>query len=145
MTTKIDRFQGETRWLSNFEYALIVYEGISYPTNEHAFQATKTLDFDKRREIAKLSTPRDAKRAGRLLELRPDWEEVKLGIMFDINSRKFWFHEHLKEKLLLTGDAELIEGNSWGDTFWGVCNGIGRNELGKILMKIRSRMRALEE
>lgn len=135
----IDSFSGKHRFLSNFWLTSIEYEGIDYPSSEHAFQSAKTLDKNTRRRISKLKNPREAKSAGRLLEIREDWEEVRLKVMEDILRIKF-SDESLKEWLIETGNAELIEGNYWGDVFWGVCRGIGENHLGQILMKIRSEL-----
>ena len=86
-------------------------------------------------------TSPEAKALGRKIELRPDWDSVKDIVMYDVCKLKFTTHTDLKEKLLSTGDAELIEGNYWGDVYWGVCNGIGKNKLGKTLMRIRSELR----
>lgn len=133
---KIDSFSGEYDFLSNFYSQEITYDGIKYPTNEHAFQAAKTLDLAKRQAIAKLATPGQAKRAGRKVLLRSDWEDVKFDVMKEIVILKFITPE-LKEKLLATKDAELIEGNTWNDRCWGVCNGVGQNNLGQILMEVR--------
>ena len=85
--------------------------------------------------------PSKAKQLGRKVKLRKDWEEVKTNIMYDICLAKFTQNQDLKEKLLKTGNAILIEGNWWNDTYWGVCNGIGENNLGKILMKIREELK----
>lgn len=137
---KIDKFEGEFAFLSNFYEAEVEYEGIKYPTNEHAFQAAKSLNPARRLEIAMLDTPGKAKRAGRNLLLRHDWEQVKYDIMLDIVFAKFYQHPELATKLLATGDAELIEGNWWNDTTWGVCNGVGSNWLGRILMMVRARL-----
>lgn len=137
---KIDKFEGEFAFLNNFYDAEVEYEGIKYPTNEHAFQAAKSLNPARRLEIAMLDTPGKAKRAGRNLQLRHDWEKVKYDIMLDIVFAKFHQHPELAKKLLATGDAELIEGNWWNDTTWGVCNGVGSNWLGKILMMVRARL-----
>jgi ribA/ribD-fused uncharacterized protein len=87
-----------------------------------------------------LDTPGKAKRAGRNLQLRHDWEKVKYDVMLDIVFAKFYQHPELAAKLLATGDAELIEGNWWNDTTWGVCNGVGSNWLGRILMMVRARL-----
>lgn len=133
----IDRFQGEYRWLSNFHEAEVMYDGIMFPTNEHAFQATKANNFSERLWVLQSRTPGVAKRRGRKVNMRPDWEQVKIDIMYEINRDKFSRHPELREKLLATGRAELIEGNDWGDTFWGVCDGKGKNNLGRILMNIR--------
>lgn len=135
----IDKFQGKTRWLSNFQQCAIVYgeNGEVWPSTEHLFQALKTHDRGEREFIRNLPTPGQAKRAGRQVELRDTWEDIKIDVMFMVNMMKYNQNPQLKEMLLATGDEELIEGNEWGDTFWGVCNGVGRNELGKILMRIR--------
>lgn len=142
MQRAITEFRGEFRFLSNFWPANITHDGIWYPTVEHAFVGAKTLDFAQRWEISQLEKAGDAKRAGRQLQLRPDWEQVKVAIMDELCLLKFLGHTELKHQLLATGEAQLIEGNTWGDTFWGVCQGTGRNELGKILMGVRSKLRA---
>jgi len=135
----INKFQGETRWLSNFQECDVLYEGVLYPTTEHAFQAAKSLNQATRKYVAALSTPREAKSYGNnLIKLRPDWEEVKRDIMFQINFIKYSDNEWLRDMLIQTGEEELIEGNTWGDTYWGVSGGVGCNELGKILMEIRT-------
>lgn len=138
--TSISSFQGEYRFLSNFYPATVNYQGIAYPTVEHAYQSAKTLDMNERRRIASLATPSEAKRAGRALKLRSDWEAVKLDVMEDCVRAKFSQSADLRQRLLATGAAELIEGNSWGDQFWGVCDGKGENHLGRILMKVRSNL-----
>lgn len=136
----IDVFDGDNSFLSNFYYAPIVYEGVRYNSTEVAYQASKTLyDSDKKKFVG-LTSP-EAKRLGREIKLRDDWESVKDQIMYEVCWLKFSTHQDLKESLLATGDEELIEGNWWGDTYWGVCNGVGQNKLGKILMKIRSELR----
>lgn len=132
----IGKFDGTYRFLSNFYPSIIEYEGILYPTVEHAYQAAKTLDIGEREKIAQLPRPKDAKQAGRHLDLRPGWDKQKVSIMrhlLKLKFRKF----HLGTQLARTGDAILIEGNWWGDTFWGECKGVGENNLGKLLMEIR--------
>lgn len=136
----INKFDGQWRFLSNFSPSIIKYEGIEYPTIEHAFQAAKTLDVSLRQRIAEFKTPGESKRLGRQLKLRSDWEQVKDGIMLELVRLKFAIPE-LRDKLLLTGDAILIEGNTWNDTYWGVCNGKGKNKLGKILFKVREELK----
>jgi len=126
-------------FLSNFYHSFVKLDGIIYPSVEHAFQAAKTLDADLRKPFHKhrLLTAGDAKRMGRKLKLRPDWEHIKLQIMEDLLFSKF-SDPVLKQMLLDTGDAKLIEGNTWGDTFWGEdLHKGGQNHLGKLLMKIR--------
>ena len=134
---KIDRFDGNFCFLSNFYPATVELEdGIVYPTSEHAFQAMKTTNMDERRAVAVCATPGQSKRKGRKVPLRPDWEDIKIAVMETVVRAKFQQHQDLEERLIQTGNAELIEGNTWQDRFWGVC-GTGENHLGKILMKIR--------
>lgn len=129
-------FDGPNRFLSNFYPCVIVFEGIKYHSAEHAYQASKTNNKDIRYSISLIDTPGQAKRAGRRLVLREDWESVKIDVMREILEEKFSIPE-LRNKLKNTGKLKLIEGNHWGDTFWGVCNGKGQNNLGKLLMEIR--------
>lgn len=138
----INNFDKEWAFLSNFYESEIEFEGITYPTNEHFFQAMKTLDLDERRRIANALTPGQAKRMGRRVTLRPDWEEVKEDVMFLGLCLKF-ADDQLADWLLETGDEELVEGTTWHDNEWGNCtcqkckNVPGKNKLGKLLMKVR--------
>lgn len=136
----IDSFKGKYFFLSNFFEAPVIYDGITYLNNEAAFQAQKTLNKEQRLDFAMLN-PSQAKKKGRSVSLRPDWEEIKINIMYEICKAKFTQNENLKRSLLNTGNAELIEGNNWGDKIWGQVNGIGENNLGKILMKIREELK----
>lgn len=140
----IRQFTHEHRFLSNFWPSHIFHEGIGYPTVEHAYQAAKTLDQSKRIDISRMSTPGDAKRAGRLLEIREDWDKVKFQVMLDLVRIKFG-HHGLRESLLGTGAMKLVEGNTWHDNFWGVCScgkcPEGENKLGRILMQVREEVR----
>lgn len=138
---KIAEFQGEYRFLSNFWPAKVVFEGITYPSAEHAYQSAKTLDMDERRRIAALATPEAAKRAGRAVVYRADWEQVKFDVMERCVRDKFTRNADLTAKLLATGDAYLEEGNTWNDQVWGVYQGKGENRLGKVLMKVRDELR----
>lgn len=133
----ISGFFGQYRWLSNFWYAKVVYEGLEYPTSEHAYQAAKTQDPALRIAISKLRTPGEAKRAGQKVPWNDDFN--KLQVMYDVVKNKF-SREPMRSKLLATGNEELIEANTWGDKFWGVCNGVGENHLGKILMRVREEL-----
>jgi ribA/ribD-fused uncharacterized protein len=138
---KIAEFQGPYRFLSNFWPAEVEFEGLKYPTVEHAYQSAKTLDMNERKRIAALPTPAEAKSAGRALKLRDDWERVKFDVMEQCVRYKFTHHADLAKQLLDTADATLEEGNTWGDRIWGVYQGQGENRLGKILMKIRDELR----
>lgn len=142
MTDKIDRFDGEYYFLSNFYPTTVYFEGFAYPSAEHAYVAGKTEDETLRRVIAKIPTAGEAKRYGRKIRLRKDFDSLKLGMMMTIVYSKFSRNLRLKENLIDTGDAELIEGNTWGDTYWGVCEGVGHNFLGKALMTVRKEINA---
>ena len=137
----IDRFDGKYAFLSNF-YDSNIYdaEGNVYPTVEHYFQAMKTTDANLRKQIATAETPGRAKRMGRRVDLRPDWQIIKIKVMREALIQKFSEPE-LRNQLIATGDATLIEGNWWHDTFWGMCDGIGENHLGKLLMEIREELK----
>ncbi len=134
---KIENFLEEYRFLSNFASAKVEYCGYEYSTAEHAYQAAKTLDPAVRREILAAKSPGIAKKMGKKVELRPYWDEIKWAIMFDIVWTKFHRNPHLAKRLKDTGIAQLIEGNTWGDTYWGVCDGKGSNNLGQILEIVR--------
>lgn len=140
MAIKISSFQGKYRFLSNFYPAPVKLDDIEYPTVEHAYQAAKTFDPTQRFLVCIAPSPGRAKAAGRHLSLRSDWEQVKLEVMENLLRQKFRKNP-LRTMLIETGDAELIEGNEWGDTYWGVCNGEGQNHLGQLLMKIRNNLK----
>ena len=137
---RIDRFRGEHAFLSNFHRRPFEWQGQVWSTSEAAFQAAKTHDDRLRERIRQAPTPAAAKRLGRRADLRPDWEDVKGDVMRSVLQAKFAVPE-LRDALLATGDAELVEGNDWGDTYWGVCRGRGRNRLGQILMQVRDDLR----
>ena len=141
----INSFENKYEFLSNFYPSPIEIDGIMYPTVEHAFQASKTWNVTERLQIADLATPGAAKRAGRQVHLRLDWEDVKFSVMKRCLDKKFQIPE-LKEKLLSTEKEYLEEGNTWHDQCWGVCycdkcGGLGLNHLGHMLMQIRSEIK----
>ena len=135
----IDKFREEYFFLSNFYEAPVTYNGITYKNNEAAFQAQKTLDNAQREKFASLPA-NQAKSLGRKVDLRSDWNDIRCDIMYDVCKAKFSQNPELAEKLLATGEQELVEGNNWNDTFWGMCRGKGKNMLGNILMKIREEL-----
>lgn len=136
----ITEFQGEYRFLSNFWPARTFYDGLEYPTAEHAYQAAKTNNVAAAIRIQQARTPSQAKHLGRTVPIRPDWMTVRIRVMQQIVRAKFIGNPDLLDCLLATGTQELREGNRWGDTFWGICNGHGQNHLGKILMELRKEM-----
>ncbi len=133
-------------YLSNFYEAEVEYRGLRYGSNEAAFQAQKCMTEEEKLPFTE-ARPSKSKGMGRRVLLRPDWEEVKVGIMEEIVRAKFNQHPELAERLLATGDKVLIEGNHWGDTCWGVDTrtGQGENHLGKILMKVREELKQYYE
>ena len=138
MSNAITEFKGSNFFLSKFFVAPVFYHGVRFENNEAAFQAAKCPE--RMQEFCGLS-PQKAKRLGRSVELRPDWEEVKYDVMYQVCKAKFLQNPDLLKQLLNTGDAELVEGNTWKDTVWGVCDGVGENNLGKTLMRIRDELR----
>lgn len=145
----ITDFSEEYRFLSNFHPAAVMYEGILYPSSEHAYQAAKTLDIAERERISKIRYAGAAKTQGRLLKQRKDWNIIKYGIMMDVVYDKFTRNIDLKVKLLATGNILLIEGTTaWDDRDWGVVDRgncfIGNNFLGRTLMGVRDLIKSNE-
>lgn len=151
----IGPFRGKYRFLSNFWTSIVTFEGVPYPSVEHAYQAAKTLDLEWRRRICHCSKPGEAKILGSKLPFRSDWEAIKLSVMEDLVRQKFQ-DPNLKRWLVEeTGDEDLVEVNTWGDKFWGAVwedvfppestkdfqRLVGENHLGKILMKIREELK----
>lgn len=137
----IAEFQGEYRWLSNFWIAPYVVGPYTLQSVEHGFQAAKAYNKYDAYLIATASTPGQAKKLGRTVKVREDWDEIRIKVMYNHVTEKFRQNKDLAQKLLDTGDQELIEGNYWGDRFWGVCKGEGDNWLGRILMQVRKEIR----
>jgi ribA/ribD-fused uncharacterized protein len=137
---KIEEFQGAFRWLSNFWKSPITLDGKKYATVEHFFQASKAGTNAEHEWVRLAISPGKAKYNGRHIKnLRDSWDDIKLSIMTRGVQAKFDQNAELAKKLVDTGDAILEEGNDWGDTYWGIDKktGLGRNNLGIILMKVR--------
>lgn len=132
----IDRFQGAYSFLSNFYLCDVFSESILYHSIEHAYQAAKTVIPEEKARVRDARMPAMAKRIGGRVLLRPNWDRVKLTIMQTLLQSKFR-DPTLRAKLLDTSDEELVEGNWWGDTYWGVYHGVGENHLGRLLMELR--------
>jgi len=138
----ISGFRGNYWFLSNFFRRPIVFEGLFFPSSEHAYQAMKAKDDSELFEKIRLAeNPGASKRLGHKVVLPENWERIKLDLMERIVRAKFSQHRDLRFALIETADAELREENNWGDTFWGCVNGKGSNHLGKILMEIRKELR----
>jgi len=136
-------FRDEFDYLSNFYRTPVFYEGMLYPSSENAYQASKTDDLTTRTEFIGY-TSGNAKRLGKLLVPTEHFKRNKIEIMFLINFDKFHRNHDIKMKLLATGNLYIEETNQWKDTFWGVYNGTGENNLGEVLMKVRACLRLNE-
>lgn len=136
----IRSFTGKNRFLSNFWSTTIIHDGHIYPSVENAYQAAKL--FPSMRAVFRSCSPSEAKRRGKAtpsMYTDEGWNKEKVPLMTALVHQKFQ-DGYLREKLLATGDRHLEEGNSWGDTFWGTSGGVGRNELGRILMETRAKL-----
>lgn len=146
MANEITSFTGEYRFLSNFWPCDVKLGNIVFPSAEHGYQARKSLVPAVQVSVARLATPGEAKRYGRRIALRPDWEQVKKRTMLLVVLAKFVQHPDLAVRLAATEDTYLEEGNAWHDNFWGACGcddhtGEGLNYLGRILMMVRDIVR----
>lgn len=138
MADPITEFRGKYFFLSNFYPSVINLDGWVFPCVENAFQAAKSTDPEDWKKIQGMA-PGQAKAFGRRLKLRPNWEEIKVQVMTECLIAKF-SRPDMAQRLKETGSRPLIEGNTWNDRFWGVCNGQGQNMLGKLLMEIRTQL-----
>ena len=138
-----DDFEGpnEHAFLSNVYASRVQIGNFEFPTVEHYFQGMKPTSDKQRDAIRLASSPGKAKAMGRRCKLRPDWELVKVDVMLRGVRSKFGQHPDLADKLIATGDAMLVEGNTWGDRVWGCVDGEGENLLGLILMLVRAELR----
>lgn len=138
-------FDGDYRFLSNFYPCNVTYGGKAYPSSEHVYQAAKTIDDSERETVRNSQGARAAKKAGKQVTLRANWDAIKDDVMLDVLRLKF-SDKDLKKKLVDTGDKVLVEGNYWHDNWFGVCycekcKGVGKNRLGQLLMKIREEIK----
>lgn len=141
----INDFRGDNEFLSNLYPSILIVDGEAYSTVEHAFQAAKTNDPVLKAQIRDAASAREAKKLGRNVTLIHDWDNIKMDVMASLIKQKFNEHLDLKLRLLLTGNKELIQGNTWKDRFWGQDqNGVGDNHLGKILTSVRTALHAAE-
>lgn len=136
-----DFHEEQYRFLSNFFESPVEYGGLVFGSSEAAFQAQKCMTEEEKKAFVEYG-PGKSKGVGRRVPLRPDWEQVKVGIMEEIVRAKFTQNPELAARLMATGEKILVEGNTWGDTCWGVDlrTGQGENHLGRILMKVREEL-----
>lgn len=137
--SRIPSFRGCLDFLSNMYVTPIFYYGKQYKSTEHAYASMKCLNEIDAEKVRLAQTPQNAKLLARSFLLKPNWNDIKLHVMEDLLRIKF-SNERLKEMLLETGDIEIKELCSWNDTYWGIYRGIGDNNLGKLLMKIRKEL-----
>jgi ribA/ribD-fused uncharacterized protein len=140
---EIVQFIGDYSFLSNFHPCEVILEGYEYPTVEHAYVAAKTTDTNIRESIRRAIYPGQAKRMGKHIVLREDWELIKLDVMKYLLRQKFKPGTDLAQKLFDTGDVFICEGNTWGDMFWGKCKGKGKNNLGRMIMEVREELKVI--
>jgi ribA/ribD-fused uncharacterized protein len=137
-------FRGDRFFCSNMLIAPVEVDGVTYRCSEAAYVAHKIDPAHPERDkwLAQLSemSGSDAKRFGRRIPVRADWDTIKTEVMLKVVTAKFEQNPRLARKLIETGDEVLVERNNWNDTFWGVCNGNGLNKLGSILMVVRSKL-----
>ena len=139
---KINKFSGEYFFLSNFYPCEIVDEdNFKYHSSEQYYMLQKATNHEDKAKILNTKNAAEAKKIGRQIKLREDWEEVKYKVMYDALRLKFTQNKDSKQKLLDTGDAYLVEGNTWGDKIWGQVNGKGEDWLGRLLMYVRKELR----
>jgi ribA/ribD-fused uncharacterized protein len=133
-------FSGDRFFLSNFYPHGFVFDGHVYATAEHAFQAAKCVDESDTERVRIAPSPAAAKQIGRRVQLRADWNDVRVDVMRAVLVAKF-SDPDLRARLIATGEAELVEENTWGDRFWGRSRGTGKNMLGQLLMELRDSLR----
>ena len=139
-TTHIYGLFGKYRALSNFHEEPVAIDGLVFQTSEAAYMSRKTHDPAEKFQLTLLAKGSDAKKYGQTVTLREDWEEVKVEEMYEVLLAKFTQSLPLRELLLSTGNKIIEETNWWGDIFWGVCGGIGQNQLGQCLMRVRDQL-----
>lgn len=149
----IDQFRGEYYFLSNFypDAPFVDEEGREWKTSEHYFQAMKCENSEDMKIIQNARSAAEAKTFGRMVKCRKDWEAIKITVMANALKMKFGQNPKLIPRLLDTGDAFLVEVNTWHDNFWGRCicdrckKKIGKNYLGLILIKLRDKFKICKE
>lgn len=134
--TAISSFRGYYRFLSNFWSQPLWFDGVEYRSGEFAYQSQKPLHISDRLEVRACATPGEAKRLANTCVRVPYWHANKLAVMLEVQRSKY-AEQTARSLLLSTGSRKLVEGNTHGDTFWGVVNGVGQNHLGRIIMLVR--------
>lgn len=135
-------FKDDYWFLSNFYNCKVKWKGYTLDSSEALFQALKSRNWTDFKKFIGL-TPSQAKKLGNVIDIRPDWDRIRIDVMRAVLRAKFLDPANviLAKKLLATNNIELIEDNYWNDTFWGKCNGVGENHLGKLLMELREEIK----
>ncbi len=140
----IKGFFDEYRWLSNMHDCAILFMGLGFNSTEAAYQACKNTNIVIAKQFQNM-TGLQAKNYSNNITVRKDWPKIKYNIMAQLIFQKFLLHLPLREMLLDTGDKYIEETNYWKDTYWGVCDGVGENNLGKIIMATREYFKKQKE
>lgn len=140
----IYKFREKYGWLSNMATCRVVVYGKTFESVENAYMYLKKPDDKEWGEFCMKNPPNKVKTASKDIEIRNDWEDVKLKVMYNLLIQKYTT-EPFKTKLLETGNENIVEGNYWNDKFWGVdlkeTPNIGENWLGRLIMDIRNKIR----
>jgi ribA/ribD-fused uncharacterized protein len=144
----ITEFRKEYFFLSNFYPCLVFYNGLMFKNSEAAYMSCKNDNKEDHIKLASFKTAREARDYGQTVVIRPNWDDVKYGYMKTVVTDKFTRNADIRVKLLATGTKQLVEGGTWHDQYWGICNcekhnGEGKNALGQILMEVREELSKL--
>lgn len=137
MAKEIKGFTGEYEFLSNAYPCTVEYKGLKYTNAEAAFQASRCFDENAKKKFTKLSASKAREKGRKVTSIDPAFVVYEVDIMYDVLSHKFKQNEDLKNKLLATGDAKLINESVFRDTLYGVHDGVGDNMLGNLLEELR--------
>lgn len=132
-------FFSQYRWLSNFEPCHIEFRGVMFHSSEAAYQSAKSGDPEDQKKFISI-TANDSRNLGQTVKTVEGWDEIKFHVMEEVLNSKFYKNSYLRDRLIATGSKYLEETNYWDDKFWGVCDGVGANYLGRLLMKVRRQL-----
>lgn len=139
---QITDFSEQYSFLSNLYPSPMVIDGRYYQTVEHAFHAAKAKNEEDAKLVRQCESASQAKRLGKQMPVRDNWEEIQLTVMKRLLLVKFCANRQLSKKLLETGDAPIVYSNNDGDWYWGKFQGNGENNIGTLLMQVRDILRA---
>lgn len=143
LTDVVDGFIGRWEALSNYYPWKFRVNGLDYASSEHYFQSRKVESVDAARQIRNAETPDEAKHLANTFPRRPDWPDIRVGVMRKALAAKFVVGSYPSKVLIRSGNAVLLESNNWNDEEWGICEGKGANILGVLLVERRGVLRFL--